>query len=273
MEKKLSLLSLALLLAACGGGGGDNNHVADQQTPRLDGTAREALFIAHMDEGDYFNYPHFDLMMHGGRYAYFSNAEQRIVVDPNVLPRGLSGEQTLRILARKADGTTVSKDVRARSYRGFYSGITASEKQNIIQDPSDPGAFDLGLWYFSATPEAGLPNSGRTTYHGNAFGPQADNTAGFSYHVDFGTKTGSGAIAANAYHSAIVLEKETLRQSNFAGNPHYEFDGTATSTSHGRGGYSVILSGPNAEEVIGSVTLGLNDDDFAFYGTRGEIAP
>lgn len=271
MKKQLSLLAFALLLAACGGG--DNNAVVDQQTPRPNDGARDPLFIVHIDQNSYFNHPHFDLMIHGGRYAYISDAESRVVIDPNVLPRGLSGEQTLRILARKADGTTVSEDVRARSYRGFYSGTMISEKQHTIQIASDPGGFDLDLWYFSATPESGLPNSGRTTYYGNAFGPQADNTAGFSYHVDFGTKTGSGAIAANAYHSAIVLEKETLRKSNFSGNPHYEFDGTAKSTSHGSGGYSVILSGPNAEEVIGTVTLGLNNDDFAFYGTRGEITP
>lgn len=273
MQKQLSLLTITLLLAACGGGGGDNSTVADQQTPRPESGGHEALFIYQMDNDERFNHPNFDFMINGGRYAYASEADRRVVVDPNTLPRGLSGVQTLRITARKANGSTESVDLQARSYRGFYSGTVFTETQRLVADIDDSSPTQLDWMYVFATPEAGLPTRGRATYHGNAFGAEADNAAAFAYHVDFGEKSGHGEIAANRYHSAIQLTKERLSKSDYGGNPHYEFDGDAHSASHGRHNYNIILAGPNAEEIIGSINSGTDHDALAVYGTRGEITP
>lgn len=273
MKKQFPLLTLALLLAACGGGGGDNA-ATDQPTPRPDGGARDPLFPITLDDDELPGHRQVDILVDGKKYAHGNVVERRAVVDPNVLPRGLSATQTLHVNARKADGTVHSETVASRSYRGFYSGAVIGDKLRTFSDPEEEASyFDLN--YFTPTPTAGLPNAGRTTYHGQAFGFQSDNNATFHYHVNFADKTGYGEVAANRYHPAIYLSRETLRQERDADRTYYEFDGSTDSRRGPYGAYDLILSGPQAEEVIGSVDFYHNGENttLGVYGTRGDITP
>lgn len=273
MEKKLSLLSLALLLAACGGGG-DNNHVADQQTPRPDGAARDPLFTITLDNDDLLGYSQLDIMIDGKKYAYGNMEDRRAAVDPNALPRGLSSTQTLHISVRRADGSTESETVASRSYRGFHSGVMISDILRVVADPSEE-LTGLDVSYYSPTPAAGLPSAGRATYHGQAFGFQHDNHADFRYHVNFEDKTGYGEVAANRYHPAIYLARETLRRERDADRTYYEFDGSNDYKRGPSGSYELVLSGPGAEEIIGSVDFYHENGGqmLGLFGTRGEITP
>lgn len=112
---------------------------------------------------------------------------------------------------------------------------------------------------------------GTFNYKGLGKFKAGDNTilgGDVSYDVDFGAKTGSGAITGLSGQKDIILETDKIVDYSYDENPDGEtikihgFEGTANNGQ--KGTYHIGFFGPKAEEIVGEVEFG--DDDKSLRG-------
>ncbi|WP_308030693.1 factor H binding protein domain-containing protein [Neisseria lactamica] len=177
---------------------------------------------------------------------------------------------TARVKAGGDNYELISKG-QAHIYRQNYSLIAGlSERERIEKDPSgiernldvDDGV-DLVV---KGAATKTLPLKGSFDYTGAA--SDGKNTGVLSYKVDFENKTGSGKITGlektlNLAEGKIAfyehhnsLDDTTVRGHGISGNTSRE--GAATT-----GSYKLGFFGPNANEIVGTVTEGTNSIGFA----------
>ena len=155
-----------------------------------------------------------------------------------------------------------SLPVKVRSYQGFRSGVAAAYFENnrtaYIEE------------YGVSTPPAALPAAGRATYNGIAF--DHSDRGSFTYHVDFGAKTGQGHIDGLKYkYGDIALAAGKITQEKqLDGSSETLIKGKASAATGSSFDYALTFFGNRAEEIAG---YAVNDEQegFAMHGTRGAI--
>lgn len=123
-------------------------------------------------------------------------------------------------------------------------------KEVTMQDPMRVGLIKGNI-------TEALPDSGKFTYSGEAF---SDKSVGrLNYQVDFNSRKGSGSVTGIAETGAITLKEADIKNvvhdnaldgSRVIGKG---IEGEADTQKKGRGDYSLIFFGPNAEEIGGVV--------------------
>lgn len=309
LRNTLPALTALLLLSACGGGGNDNaatdtpttqpgNTVAtnsdtpSQQAENNHSATNPPPAQPSGDQGTYtYNvdpetspvgsrelYRSVTLSYNGKNFLNLDASDMRLVIDTAVLPQG-DGEGQAEIVAIDKNGRRSAGTLPIRSYKGYYSGTFITAAQEIVENLGDPRGVPFPLHDTYYTPTTQLPGSGQTTYSGRAFDINPDHDAALTYHVDFANRKGYGEIAASRSQPRITLLEDRITREEYDGNPaHYQIDSSlrVEGRNQGIGSYSVIFSGPNAEEIIGFASYDDHDPnaadiEMALHATRGEL--
>ncbi|WP_298640241.1 factor H binding protein domain-containing protein [uncultured Cardiobacterium sp.] len=296
MQEKILLSVLtACLLAACGGSSSDNsnpqitpppgNNTPQQpggpQTPQQPDNPQQPQAVTKLtadysadndyDWGaDYNGYDTFTLKVGDKPLVKEVRGEKKQTFDLTAVPLGF---HTLAAESQYTGSNPEHKaEVTLRSYRGFYGGAHAYGKDGSTS-PLDAGDEA----YLS--PTATLPANGTATYTGTVFDAHDANDAALAYRIDFGQKKGSGTVAAANGRTALTLQEADITQFSTAfGNTHGVDSGGVRSTDGSISGtYDLGIAGPNAEEIVGSLSYGATgqvpDINQVFYGKRGDITP
>ena len=256
----LAALISAALLTACGGSADETVANALVPAPTEPNAAETAAFHASKQRRDKTNvvgnvdWQPFSLSANGHTLIRGSGDRSNPVQEHDFrsLPAGFAaynGTYTNR---------NGSRPVKVRSYQGFRSGVVAVYENNQFVNISPYGI---------PTPPAALPTAGKATYHGTAF--DHSDRGSFTYHVDFGAKTGQGHIdGLNKYkYGDITLAAGKITQVESS----VGIAGKASAATGGSFDYDLTFSGNRAEEIAGFAANGDTGEGIALHGTRGAI--
>ncbi|OOH90793.1 hypothetical protein BMT54_03950 [Pasteurellaceae bacterium 15-036681] len=286
---KLSFLALAILgLTACGssGGAGGNGTAQDQNHPPVNppenslvapppiSTEMEQLIkqkkVIEPYVEEVFEIPTFD-----NKVSLLGKEFGREAISLDLFPRYQVVQTDWSDTYKAGENKLIDKGF-FRVYNQLYSGtVGVAIQENIVEGPNPeslkswPINYMVGLIVGVNTTQQQLPTAGSATYKGVAFD---ETTKGdLTYHIDFGTKQGSGQITGFDKYGVIDLEQASI--SNIKNKtPGYRerfndnqlgIEGKATSQikvdKDILDGYELQLFGPNAEEVGGFITSKEND--------------
>lgn len=169
---------------------------------------------------------------------------------------------TARVKAGGDNYELISKG-RAHIYRQNYSLIAGhSELKRIEKDPSgierNLGVDDDSVdFVVKGSTTKILPAAGKFNYTGIA--TNGEKQGALSYTVDFKEKNGKGEITGIGENS-ITLSEAPIKEFSHTN----EFDNTVIKGQGIEGSnYKLGFFGPNAEEIVGTVTEGTNSIGFA----------
>lgn len=269
MKHTLILTGTALLLTACGGGGGGSDHNAASDTS-IPTSNTLSTFTATIEPDAVEDYQYIQINIDGKTFITADTGTLRHTLNPNVIAKENLNLIQAHVTRRDPQGKTRQFTTPMRAYRGDFSGVYIFNQKEMLGDSFSSNT--LAEHYFTPTTAAQLPTGGKATYWGRALGLEDANIATFFYDIDFGRKSGTGKVAANAYHGELNLIEGKLQ--NFTENGHSGFKIEAPSTG---GSYELILSGDQAQEISGYLDYYLPQKDeheeLGLHGTRGLIAP
>ena len=262
----LSLLLGPFYLAACGGGGGDDSSVLPD---RLDGNLERR-------PGDNIlnSYRKITLQTRDNKEIFLADRiEDRIAIDISNFSHGL-GQIAGRLSSTDNNGQRIDEDVTIRSYRGHYATIFETSALNRVFPEHRKTMGEKGLFGHAISETRFLPSNGIFTYKGMAFNNNPANDAALNYVINYGTRRGSGEIAAAGTHGKLVLEESPIRfHFNLIGNTsaYGVKDGNVSGVADAA--YTLSLAGDNAEEFIGDVHYGgadKSDHVLFMHGTHSQ---
>lgn len=168
---------------------------------------------------------------------------------------------TARVKAGGDNYELISKG-RAHVYRQNYSLVASlSELERIEKDPSGierslRADKDVDLVVKGSATKI-LPAAGKFSYAGIA--TDGEKQGALSYIVDFEKKNGKGEITGIG-KTDITLSEAPIKEFSHTN----EFDNTVIKGQGIEGSnYKLGFFGPNAEEIVGTVTQGTNSIGFA----------
>lgn len=161
-------------------------------------------------------------------------------------------------------------------YRLKHSAISAIKITDVYEGSALAAEFPVGSLHALAVygdPTVNFPEQlgSKVDYRGNAF--NAESVGTLSYSVDFSSKTGEGSIIGLG--PKLILDKASLGRisdgkvhgiGTDAGTVSFEIVG-----KDDRLAYDLMLMGPNAEELVGSVSSNGHPEiigDIIFGGSR-----
>lgn len=288
MKQHVLLAAVTLsLLSACGGS--DSNSAAgslsdldkiSHNAPRAPGLSGQeytlpAEYSWNDPWGDYDNIE----WWRGGRSLVKAVVGKRFVVDTQNLPEDLVETDDLIVVAtptKAKGGDVLSSVTKMRSYKGFYAGALILDPVHKI--PALDTQKGLNLVYLDATPYDKLPKQGKVTYQGPAFNRSMTEDSKLNYTIDFGSRKGSGEISAAGNHGRMTLQEASIVKHDKFGVPSYGVSNGFVEIAnpqpnpYGFSSYDLSIAGPQAEEVIGQVHYGVdNNDGIFFHGTRNDL--
>ena len=193
-------------------------------------------------------------------------------IDLSKYPKGHHKFSTQERVTGSANGVqgsiTTNSDVYL--FKQDYSLIVGTHNKNMtVKLGNEHEVKFIGdIDYFvRGVPTEKLPTTGKFNYSGSGkirsqFGAQ---DAKFSYDVDFANKTGSGSLG-NITLSKGNITTQTL-ESKIDNSPITAptIEGKATDGRYS-GDYDLVFFGPNADEIVGVVELGNEEDVIGMFG-------
>ena len=263
----LAAIISAALLTACGGSSDGAAANALVPAPTEPNAAEVEAFNASkqrrvktdvVGKGDWHPY---SISVNGRTLRRTSGDRSNAVAeyDFRSLPAGFS--------AYNGNGTYTegygSFPLKVRSYQGFRSGVSTA----YLED----NRFGYLEEYGVSTPPAALPAAGRATYNGIAF--DHSERGSFTYHVDFGAKTGQGHIDdlnKYKYGDITLAAGKFTQEKQLDGSSETLIKGKASAATGSSFDYRLTFFGNRAEEIAGYAA---NDEQegIALHGTRGAI--
>ena len=268
----LTALVTLSLLTACGGGGGDDSPQTDKPQSNNGKVPTGKYFLPETDwDKGYEAFREFSWQRNGQTFAT-SEVNKGHTIDSVKLPAGFS-EFPAQLTITRSNGQQITENVNVRSYNGFHAGVFTTSGIRTQLPNDDNNEFNQ----IFIRPTTQLPSAGKATYAGRAFDQNPVNDASFTYTINFGTRRGSGEIAASQGVEKILLKEAEIKRETDSGLMMYTLDGAADAASGRLSGneYTLVMAGPNAEEVIGSVEYTDKKNQgglLLMHGTRGEIS-
>jgi len=249
---------------------GNNNAQSSQPQPV---TTLDTGIDDHFWREGRTDFQTFTLKVGGGELEKAERGKARHF-DLNALSQGFTGPTPAQ-LEYVGDSASFGTEVSLRSYRGFYAGAFYHDKEertNALQHDWQA--------YASPTKAIELPRRGKATYQGKAFNMDEENDGVLTYNMDFAQKRGSGTVSATTRHAELALREAEIQTLTGDFGKYYGVENGNIGTGNGvtSGRYNLMIAGPNAEEIAGTLTYWpsvnpRNTTNQVFYGKRDEIAP
>ena len=260
---RIALLSL-IGLAACGGGGGGEGS-ENATVDRLE---------AELMSNELPSYRLVEVRLANGVIATKIDVDRGWGhIDNSHLPHGFSSGNAASIRTVKTDGTEIAENTTLRGYRGSYaSTFVSAPLQKIYAEYPAQQPYGIASRAAVQTESFDLPYSGQFSYRGYAFNNDPANDARFDYTIDYGRRRGWGEIGTSKVQGRQILEEAPIRD-NFKTLDSLSGEGVKNAVvknDSGRaiGAYSLLIAGPNAEEIVGEVRYDHTDKELYFHGSR-----
>lgn len=260
----------ALVLSACGGGGSQPS--VESTVTRTSVTAPAATVAASSSQSDSQQSPENTgrsnasdtEALQGGS---FRSAESMAVQPYSVTINGHTHADGQKIVlddfsvsAFNIIPTSSGGSIRAyRQQHSIIAGYLGAErtigKDNDGKDIKIREPMRIGL--VTGSPTQTLPETGKYTYSGQAFGDSG--TGRLNYQVDFDARKGSGSITGIEETGNITLNEADIKNVVYD-NPldgtrivGKGIEGSAQTEKKGSGDYALTFFGADAEEIGGKV--------------------
>lgn len=292
-----STLVLAALLTACGGSsssgvqkptplvantnnsgnhGANNhgNHGANNPAPKWDATVRYASLRnnAIKEAIDYVKNDADVIPKIDGYALTIDGRTQNGDIDLSKYPKGHHKFSTQERVTGSADGVqgSITRNSDVYLFKQDYSLIAGIHNKNMtvkLGNETNNKSIDDIHFFVRGVPTEKLPTTGKFNYSGSGkIGTQSGiRDAKFSYDVDFANKTGSGSLGNITLSKGNITTQTHTSEIDNSPITAPGIEGRATDGRYS-GDYDLAFFGPNADEIVGVVELGNEEDVIGMFG-------
>ena len=292
-----STLVLAALLTACGGSsssgvqkptplvantnnsgnhGATNhgNHGANNPAPKWDATVRYASLRnnAIKEAIDYVKNDADVIPKIDGYALTIDGRTQNGDIDLSKYPKGHHKFSTQERVTGSADGVqgSITRNSDVYLFKQDYSLIAGIHNKNMtvkLGNETNNKSIDDIHFFVWGVPTEKLPTTGKFNYSGSGkIGTQSGiRDAKFSYDVDFANKTGSGSLGNITLSKGNITTQTHTSEIDNSPITAPGIEGRATDGRYS-GDYDLAFFGPNADEIVGVVELGNEEDVIGMFG-------
>ena len=292
-----STLVLAALLTACGGSsssgvqkptplvantnnsgnhGATNhgNHGATNPAPKWDATVRYASLRnnAIKEAIDYVKNDADVIPKIDGYALTIDGRTQNGDIDLSKYPKGHHKFSTQERVTGSADGVqgSITRNSDVYLFKQDYSLIAGIHNKNMtvkLGNETNNKSIDDIHFFVRGVPTEKLPTTGKFNYSGSGkIGTQSGiRDAKFSYDVDFANKTGSGSLGNITLSKGNITTQTHTSEIDNSPITAPGIEGRATDGRYS-GDYDLAFFGPNADEIVGVVELGNEEDVIGMFG-------
>lgn len=193
-------------------------------------------------------------------------------IDLSKYPKGHHKFSTQERVTGSADGVqgSITRNSDVYLFKQDYSLVAGIHNKNMtvkLGNETDNIPIDEMYALVRGVSTEKLPTTGKFNYSGSGkiWSQSGAQEVNFNYNVDFAEKTGSGSLGN------ITLSKGDITTQTFTNEIDNSFittpgiEGRATAGSL-NGGYRLGFFGPNADEIVGLVELGNEEDVIGMFG-------
>ncbi|OBX50282.1 factor H binding protein domain-containing protein [Moraxella nonliquefaciens] len=283
-----STLALAALLTACGGSsssgvqkpthlvghGHHGNHGANNPAPKWDATVRYASLRnnAIKEAIDYVKNDADVIPKIDGYALTIDGRTQNGDIDLSKYPKGHHKFSTQERVTGSADGVqgSITRNSDVYLFKQDYSLIAGIHNKNMtvkLGNETNNKSIDDIHFFVRGVPTEKLPTTGKFNYSGSGkIGTQSGiRDAKFSYDVDFANKTGSGSLGNITLSKGNITTQTHTSEIDNSPITAPGIEGRATDGRYS-GDYDLAFFGPNADEIVGVVELGNEEDVIGMFG-------
>lgn len=284
-----STLVLAALLTACGGSSSSGvqkptplvantnnsgNHGANNPAPKWDATVRYASLRnnAIKEAIDYVKNDADVIPKIDGYALTIDGRTQNGDIDLSKYPKGHHKFSTQERVTGSADGVqgSITRNSDVYLFKQDYSLIAGIHNKNMtvkLGNETNNKSIDDIHFFVRGVPTEKLPTTGKFNYSGSGkIGTQSGiRDAKFSYDVDFANKTGSGSLGNITLSKGNITTQTHTSEIDNSPITAPGIEGRATDGRYS-GDYDLAFFGPNADEIVGVVELGNEEDVIGMFG-------